>query len=155
MVMDRFADVRSALQPAECVLQKAMDAMGKGGDDIRHNVEDMLMWSKGSDTMQALPSGLDALLERRIEDAARETAEMQSENSFPLKSIRVAAQAILGAGECSTPRDFSTQRVLFFHSDEKKIQHASACSRSSRRFLRRYPPCMFADVEARASARLT
>jgi hypothetical protein len=99
MVMDRLADVRSALQPAGCVLQKAMDRIGEGAADVGANLEEVLIWAKGADTLCALPSGLDALLERRIEDAAREVEEMQAQNSFPLKSIRAAAQAILGAGE--------------------------------------------------------
>jgi hypothetical protein len=103
MVIDRLADVRSALQPAECVLQKAIDEIGERANDIQANVDHILMWAKGTETMQALPSGLDALLERKIEDAARETAEMHSENSFPIKSIRVAAEALLDVGACSTP----------------------------------------------------
>ena len=101
MVMDRLADLRSALQPAECVLQNAMDHDGEGADDIRSNLEEVLMWAKGPETMQALPNGLDALLERRVDDAVRETAELDSENSFPLKSIRLAARVIIGAGASS------------------------------------------------------
>jgi hypothetical protein len=60
----------------------------------------MLMWSKGSETLQAIANGMDALLERRLEDAERELADMDAQNSFASTSVREAAQSILGAGQC-------------------------------------------------------
>ena len=135
MVMDRLADLRSALQPAECVLQNAMDHAGEGADDIRSNLEEVLMWAKGPETMQALPNGLDALLERRLDDAVRETAELDSENSFPLKSIRLAARVIIGAGASSSRACAHVKLPL------TDFQRDSARKRRSRHFLRRYRPC--------------
>jgi hypothetical protein len=96
--MDRLADVSSALQPAECVLQIAMDVVGGHGSDVNSSLEEVLMWTKGSESLQAHANGLDALLERRLEDAIQEVADMDSQNSLALKGIQAAAQAILGAG---------------------------------------------------------
>lgn len=99
VVMDRLADIRSAVRPPDCVLQRAMDQVGDS-TSIRPSLEQMLMWSKGSETLQAIANGMDALLERRLEDAERELADMDAQNSFASTSVREAAQAILGAGQC-------------------------------------------------------
>jgi hypothetical protein len=105
VVMDRFADVRSALLPAECVLQSAMDGAGEGADNVHSRLQEVLMWAKGADSLQAHASGLDALLERRLEDAVQEVADMDCQNSFALKGVRQAAQAILGEGEHKSMQD--------------------------------------------------
>jgi hypothetical protein len=93
-----------------------MDSIGPGADRIRSNLEEILVWSKGSETMQALPNGLDALLESTFDDAERETAELDAENSFPLKSIRVAARAILRAGACPLAHTAAVRSNSFFSS---------------------------------------
>jgi hypothetical protein len=100
VVMDRLADIRSAVRPPDCVLQRAMDQMGECSKSIRPSIEQMLMWSKGSESLQAIANGMDALLERRLEDAERELADMDAQNSFASTSVREAAQSILGAGMC-------------------------------------------------------
>jgi hypothetical protein len=100
IVMDRLADIRSAVRPPDCVLQRAMDQVGECSTSIRPSLEQMLMWSKGSETLQAIANGMDALLERRLEDAERELADMDAQNSFASTSVREAAQSILGAGQC-------------------------------------------------------
>jgi hypothetical protein len=100
VIMDRLADVSSALQPAECVLQTAMDVVGGYGSDVKSSLEEVLMWTKACESLQAHANGLDALLERRLEDAIQEVADMDSQNSLALKGIQAAAQAILGAGAC-------------------------------------------------------
>jgi hypothetical protein len=98
--MDRLADIRSAVRSPDCVLQRAMDQVGECSTSIRPSLEQMLMWSKGSETLQAIANGMDALLERRLEDAERELADMDAQNSFASTSVREAAQSILGAGRC-------------------------------------------------------
>ena len=102
VVMDRLADIRSALQHGECVLQKAMDHSEGGTSSIRPSLEEILMWAKGSESLRAYAHGLDALLERRFEDASREVADMDTQNSFSLKGVREGAQAILETGEFLT-----------------------------------------------------
>jgi hypothetical protein len=98
VVMDRLADIRSVMRSPDCVMQRAMDHVGECRGSIRSSLEHMLMWSKGSETLQAIANGMDALLERRLEDAERELADMDTQNSFASTSVQEAAQAILGIG---------------------------------------------------------
>ena len=99
VVMDRFSDMRSALQPGESVLQQAMDQCEGDANSVPSSIEEILMWAKGSESLRAYAHGLDALLERRFEDASREVADMDAQNSFALKGVRESAHAILGSGE--------------------------------------------------------
>jgi hypothetical protein len=97
MLIDRFADVRGALLPAQCVLQTAMDNAASEYR-ISASVEEVLMWSKGCESLQAHASGLDALLELKVDDAAQEVAGMDCHNCFALHGVQSAAHSILAAG---------------------------------------------------------
>ena len=80
--------------------QVALVSSGHGAaNSIPSSLEEILMWAKGSESLRAYAHGLDALLERRFEDASREVADMDAQNSFALKGVRESARAILGSGE--------------------------------------------------------